>query len=703
MIQDRPGTVGFQTIPDSQTQPMPDSSNPLLRSDGLPAFDRIRAEHVGPAIRSTLAEANEAIESIVAVPGPRTYDEVLGALDRISEVVSRRIAPVQHLLAVAESPELREAYNEVLPEVSAFWARIPLNRGLWQAIVDLAQSGEASSLDGIYARDLERTLAEFRHAGADLEPDHQDTLAALKVELSQKERTFGENVLDATNAWSLHLEDETRLAGVPEAPRRRFRERAASEGLDGYLLSLDFPSFEAVIKHASDRSLRQEIHGAYVSRCRGGSYDNTGLIREILGLRLRIARLVGFEDFPDYRLEQHMAKTGEKARSFVADLVDRTRPYWTRDIAELQDHARTLGIDRLEPWDVGYVSERRRKARFDIDDEALRPYFPLPAVEAGLYELVQRVFGLSVTERSAEGVWHSDVRVFDIHDEDGTHLATFYADWYPRPEKRQGAWMNPLATGGPTPEGGFEPHLGFIGGNFTPPDGEAPALLTHREVQTLFHEFGHLLHHAVSRSPVRGRGGLNVPWDFVELPSQLMENWTWEREALDLFARHWKTGAPLPDEMFARMFSAKRFMAGKFQMRQLSFGSMDLGLHTEFDPEGDEDLLEWIEDWLAPFSPTRSFAEQNIATVFTHLFAGGYAAAYYSYLWAEVLEADAFSRFRTEGLFNRETGRDYVEAILSRGDSADPGVLFQEFMGRDPDPEALIARNLGDMREEQKG
>jgi oligopeptidase A len=679
---------------------MPDPSNPLLSSAPLPAFDRIRAEHVGPAIRSTLAEANEAIEAVAEGSGPRTYDQVLGALDGIFETVSRRIAPVQHLLAVAESADLREAYNDVLPEISAFWARIPLNQGLWQAIVDFAESSDAQSLDGIHARDLERTLTEFRHAGADLEPEDQDTLAALKVELSQKERTFGENVLDATNAWSLHLEDESRLAGIPEAPMRRFREKARSEGLDGYLLSLDFPSFEAVVKHGSDRSLREQVHEAYVSRCRGGPYDNKGLIREILAIRGRIARLLGFEDFPDYRLEQHMAKTGEKARSFVADLVARTRPYWARDIKELEDHARSLGIDRLEPWDVSYISERRRKARFDIDDEALRPYFPLPAVEAGLYELVHKVFGLTVTERSAEGVWHPDVRVFEIHDEDGTHLATFYADWFPRPEKRQGAWMNPLATGGPIPDGGFEPHLGFIGGNFTPPDGDAPALLTHREVQTLFHEFGHLLHHAVSRIPVRGRSGLNVPWDFVELPSQLMENWTWEKEAVDLFARHWETGEPLPDEMFARLLSARRFMGGKGQMRQLSFGSMDLDLHTEFDPERDEDLLGWIEDRLAPFSPTRAFAERNIATVFTHLFAGGYAAAYYSYLWAEVLEADAFSRFREEGLFNRETGREYVEAILSRGDSADPTVLFREFMGRDPDPEALVARNLGDLQAE---
>ena len=375
----------------------------------------------------------------------------------------------------------------------------------------------------------------------------------------------------------------------------------------------------------------------------------------------------------------------------------------------LRHHAESLGLGRLRPWDVGYVSEDLRRKEYEVDDEMLRPWFPLDAVMAGLFEIVRRVFGLTVSEESNDEVWHPDVRYYRIVAEDGTWLGSFYTDWFPRKEKRQGAWMNDFVTGGPREGGAFDPHLGVICGNFTPPqpaegDSEGrPALLTHREVETIFHEFGHLLHHCTSRVPIRSRSGLNVSWDWVELPSQFMENWTWEREALDLFARHYRTGEPLPDELFQRLVAAKRFMGGLTQMRQLSLGSVDLELHTELSPRAagllPEDVMAFGRERFLRFAPDPEFADYHVLTTFTHLFSGGYAAGYYSYLWSEVLDADAFTRFREEGIFNGETGRAYLAAILTRGDSADPEDLFREFMGRDPDPAALLERNLGPLPE----
>ena len=393
-----------------------------------------------------------------------------------------------------------------------------------------------------------------------------------------------------------------------------------------------------------------------------------------------------------------MVKAGQRALTFQQDMADLTRTYWNRDVSELQTNARELGLDDLKPWDATFVQESLRRKNYDIDDEALRPYFPLDQVMEGLFGIVQRVFGLSVAPKDIAEVWHPDVRYYEIRDGDAAVLGGFYTDWFPRKEKRQGAWMNDLRTGGPLPDGGFDPHLGVICGNFTPPQGDRPALLTHREVETIFHEFGHLLHHCTSRVPVRARSGLNVPWDWVELPSQLMENWTWEREALDLFANHHTTGSPLPEDLFRRMIAARRFMGGWHQMRQLSFGTVDLALHLEYAGRADttaDGAMEFARQRFLEFSPDPLFADLHILTSFTHLFSGGYAAAYYSYLWSEVLDADVFTRFRDEGIFNQRTGQAYIDAILSRGDSDDPERLFREFMGRDPEPGALLERNLG--------
>ena len=684
--------------------------NPILSGDFRIPFNRIRAEHVEPGIIKALQEAQADIDQITSDTSEPTWDNTVGCLELVGGLLSERIAPPTHLVSVLETPELREAYNAVLPEISAFWSSLPLNGPLWARVKAYAESEEAAQLVGIKKRHLQKTVQDFIRAGADLEEDEKKELMALKIELAQLEQAFSEHVLDATAEYELIITDEARLSGVPEAMRKRAEAKAKEQGTVGWLLTLDYPSVEPIVKYCEDRELRREIHTAFVTRCRAGKFDNRPLLARILRLRDRIAELLGFNGFPDYVLEDRMAKTGAHAMSFERDLVERTRPFWVRDAAELRTAARHLGIEELKPWDSAYVTEKLRKERYNIDDEMLRPYFPLQQVLEGMFEIVRMTFGFSVTELDIEEVWHGDVRYYEICNESGEKVGAFYTDWFPRKEKRQGAWMNHFITGGPR-NGGFAPHLGVICGNFTPPDGNEEALLTHREVETIFHEFGHLLHHCTSRVEIPSRAGINVAWDWVELPSQLMENWTWEKEALDLFARHHKTGDTLPDQLYKRMVAARRFMGGWSQMRQLSLGTVDLELHEELAPllrtdaanysEEEVDLvqgdlvMEFGRERFESFVIGPHFAELHILPVFTHLFSGGYAAAYYSYLWSEVLDADVFTRFRQEGIFNRETGQSYVNSILSRGDSAEPGALFKEFMGRDPDPDALLDRNLG--------
>ncbi|MEQ1856762.1 MAG: M3 family metallopeptidase [Longimicrobiales bacterium] len=690
--------------------------NPLLAGGPRIPFHRIEASHVEPGILRALEEAQSAVDALAADRSEPTWANTMDRLDETVERLAERVSPVTHLVSVAETPELREAYNAVLPKITAFWSRLPLNGALWSRVKSYAATPDAQALEGIERRHLAKTVREFQHAGAELPPTRKQRLEEVRIELAQLEQSFSEHVLDATAAYELVVTDEARLAGVPDAARRRAAEKAKDKGRKGWLLTLDYPSVEPILKYCKDRELRREIFVAYSTRCRDGEFDNRPLIARILRLRDELADILGYSSFPDYTLEDRMAGTGKRAIDFEADLVERTRPYWQRDVAELWAHAATLGLAQVEPWDSAFVTEDLRRKRYDIDDETLRPYFPLPRVLEGLFEIVRRTFGFRVEERRIEEVWHEDVRYFELYDEsDGTLVGGFYSDWFPRAEKRPGAWMNHFVTGGPRADGSFAPHLGVICGNFTPPEGDRPALLTHREVETTFHEFGHLLHHCTSRVTIPSRAGINVAWDWVELPSQLMENWTWEREALDVFAGHHETGAPLPDDLVQRMFSARRFMGGWAQMRQLSLGSVDLALHTELarrlrqardrngassDLAQGEEVMAFGEERFVDFAPSRTFAEHHALTSFSHLFAGGYAAAYYSYLWSEVLDADVFTRFKREGIFNRTTGRSYVDTILSRGDSADPDDLFVEFMGRAPDPKALLDRNLGPLKQD---
>ena len=659
----------------------PPDSNPLLEIQFPIPFDSIRAQHVEPAIRQLVGQASAQRAALASSQDARTFQNTLGALDRLTDGLDYAMGVVKHLEGVATYPELRAAHNVVEPLASEFYSSIPLDQGVWTALRQYAETPDAAALTGVRRRFLVKTMDSFRRHGADLDPDGKARLAEMDVSLSELTTKFSQNVLDATNAFELVITDASRLAGLPPSAVAAARQSAERKGVAGWRFTLQAPSFTAVMTYLDDASLREQVWRAFVTRAASGEFDNREILRRILELRRRKANLVGFRDFADFALADRMAKTGDAARGFLTGLKSRTDAHFQREIDELEAFCGRP----LKPWDVAYFTEQQRRALYDFDEAALRPYFPLASVVAGLFEIAHRLFGVRVVRQSGAPLWDPQTGYYAIHDEDGALLGCFYADWYPRENKRGGAWMDAFIT---ATDG---PHLGTVCGNLTPPIGETPALLTHREVETIFHEFGHLLHHTLTRVEVRSLAGTNVAWDFVELPSQIMENWCWEREALDLFARHYQTGEAIPEELFQKMKRARRFRGASSQMRQLGFGFVDLALHAGEPPE---DVVAFSRGILNEFSPVELPAEHAAIASFTHLFAEpmGYAAAYYSYKWAEVLDADAFTRFRASGVFDRETGRSFRETILEKGDSEDPADLYRAFMGRDPDTHPLLER-----------
>ncbi len=671
------------------------ADNPLLDLSFEIPFHRIRAEHVEPAVNHLVAAAREALDALVALEGPRTYDNTLGAFERATEALGVAVTVIAHLESVATTPELRSAYNRARPKASAFWSSIPLDAGLHRALRAYAETEEAKTLQGVKARLLRKTLDDFRRHGALLsEPDKQ-RLSEIDVELTRQTTSFSQNLLDATNEFELIIEDEDRLAGLPESAKAAARQSAENKGLSGWRFTLQGPSLQALLTYLDDGSIRETVWRAYNTRAASGPHDNRDLIVDVLRLRREKAQLLGYRDFADFVLEPRMAKAGAKAMQFVEDLRGRTEEAFRHEQQELQAFRCELeGPDAppLQPWDVGYYAEKLRRSRFDFDEERLRPYFPLDAVLGGLFSLVERLYGVRIREREAP-VWHEDVRCYGIYEDDRL-LAAFYVDLFPRENKRGGAWMNALINGGDFERPG--PHLGLFCANVTPPVGDKPAMLTHSEVETLFHEFGHLLHHAFSEVPIKSLGGTNVAWDFVELPSQIMQNFCYERPSLDLFARHWETGERIPDELFDKVRRARTFRAASGQMRQLGFAAVDLRLHRELDPASltTEEVMHFARLVLQDYAPTPLPDDYAMICGFGHLFASptGYAAGYYSYKWAEVLDADAFSRFKQAGVLDPSVARDFRRAILAKGDSEDPELLFREFMGREPRLDALLER-----------
>ncbi|MGC8759597.1 MAG: M3 family metallopeptidase [Bryobacteraceae bacterium] len=659
--------------------------NPLLRLQHPLPFDRIRPEHVLPAMEALIARCRERIDAIAAA-SVRSWQDTMAALDAATDDLDVASGVVRHLEGVVSTPELREAWNAAQPAVSAFYSSIPLHEGLWRALNEYAATDEARALAGVRARFLHKTLDSFRRHGAALPAEGKKRLEQIDVELATTTTKFAQNVLDATAAFEYYIEDEAGLAGLPPSARDAARADARARGRGGWRFTLHGPSYLAVMTYLDHRGVRERFWRAYNRRA---AAENAPLIARVLELRREKARLLGYGNFADFALADRMAKNGATAQAFVRDLREKTEHAFRRENRELEQFAGAS----LEPWDVAYWAEKLRAERYAFEEEDLRPYFPVGQVIDGMFRLASRLFGITITPGPSVPVWHPEVKYYEIRDESGELLGGFYTDWHPRDNKRGGAWMDAFLTGRPA-DGRWLPHIGLICGNLTAPVDGRPALLTHREVETIFHEFGHLLHHCLSRVEVKSLAGTNVAWDFVELPSQLMENWCWEREALDLFARHWQTGEPMPEELFRRMRAARTFRAANAQMRQLGFATVDLALHIDYDPARDGDPVSYANRILREFSPAPLPDDYAMLASFTHLFADptGYGAGYYSYKWAEVLDADAFTRFLREGIFNEKTGREFRDAILARGDSEEPIVLFRRFMGRDPDPQALLVR-----------
>ena len=683
---------------------MPD--NPILDGSHRVRWTSLTPDLVEPSIDEALGRAEAALRDIEGSAAPPTFENAFLALDEATDGLNRAWARVTHLQAVADSPGLREAHNAALPRVTAFLARIPLRPALWRRLRAFADSPGATGLAGARARFVAETLADFRDAGAELPAAEHERLEALQTELAQLTQQFSENVLDATNAWQLVVDDERRLAGLPDHAKARARADAAARGIGTperpcWRFTLHIPSLEPFMTYVHDEALRREMYLASISVGSAAPRDNAPLISRILALRAERAGMLGRGSFADLVLCRRMAKSGARALEFVEDFRRRCAGPFARECRELEESTaaeRGGPATPLAPWEIAYRAERLRRARYDFDEEELRPYFPMDRVVTGLFEIAARVFGVRVAEHAHGEVetWHPEVGFYDVFDSRGRHLGSFYSDWHPRESKRGGAWMNALATGGPRSDGSRKPHLCVMCGNLTPPANGLPALLSHREVETIFHEFGHLIHHVMGDVEIKALNGTNVAWDFVELPSQIMENWCWEREGLDLFARHFRTGAPIPEPLFRKMTAARNFRSACAAMRQVAFAKMDLLMHMraqDFAGEGDAEarVRALVADCLLPTDPPAP----TVLKRFTHVFADpvGYAAGYYSYKWAEVLDADAFTRFRREGIFNPRVGAEFAEKILSRGNSADPAELFRDFMGRDPDLGALLARS----------
>ncbi len=666
--------------------------NPLFSTDFAIPFDRIRPEHVVPGVTALLAQARSGVDTVAADTSPPTYASVLGALEDATEQLERAMGIVGHLEAVATSDALRAAYDEVKPAVSEFYSSIPLNDALWKRVSALAESDAGRSLEGARARHLKKTVDFFKRHGAELDPEGKKRLAEVDVELTKLTTKYGQNVLDSTNAFELVIDDESKLAGLPPSAVAAAKQSAEAKGKKGWRFTLQAPSLIPLLTYLDDRTIREQVWRAYNSSDTSGEWDNEPLVRRILELRREKAQLLGYSDFADLVLEDRMAAEGAKAISFLDELRERTLPFFEKENRDLEAFRKEkLGDDAppIAPWDIGYWAEKMRKELYDFDEEELRPYFSVDATLRGLFETAERLYGVKIAETDDMPTWHPSVRAFRLKDASDGELGAFYVDLFPREEKRGGAWMQGLSTSVPP-----EPHLGLFCANVTPAVGDAPALLTHREVETLFHEFGHLLHHMLSQVEVRSLAGTNVAWDFVELPSQIMQNWCWEKEALDLFAHHYETGETIPRALFDKMVRARTYRAANAQMRQLGFGTVDLDLHVGWDPSEDASLLTHAREILQAHAAAPLPDDYAMILRFGHLFASpvGYAAGYYSYKWAEVLDADAFTRFKTEGVFDSSVGRAFRDAILSRGDSEDPMTLYQEFMGREPKLLALFER-----------
>ena len=663
---------------------MSDFYNPFL-SDIFPGdFAAMTPEAADKALDTALNEAKANIAKIETLgESELTYENAIRALDRASLRLDEIWTMLNHLESVVSSKEIRELVNRRDPAITDFHSSIPLNEKLWKNVKAFAAKNE--TLPSAQQKLLDDTVRDFLQNGADLPTQKKAQLLELDAKLSALTRKFSENSLDAQNAYELHITDKNELTGLPESALKLAEKKASAKKIDGWLITLEAPIFMPLMSHCENEKLREKVWRAYSNLCDADAFDNTETMRGIIKARAEKAAILNCKNFADYVLDDRMAKDGKTALDFVENLHAKFLPHFEKDVAEMQKFA---GVEKMSPWNVSFVAEQMRKKSYDFDSEAMRPYFPLDKALQGTFDLAQTLFGLSIKKSQCES-WHDSVLFFEVRDESGAHIASFFADLFPRKGKRSGAWMNLLKDATTT-----APKLGLIAANFNEPRKDAPALLNHDELLTLFHEFGHLVHFILMNAPEHGLNG--VAWDFVELPSQITENWCYELEFLDTFAAHYQTGKKLPSELFKKFDSAKKFRGASDTMRQLSFAKIDLELHTNPDNFLSANIEEKARETIRPYSQEYTETPHTILHHFTHVFGDpvGYAAGYYSYKWAEVLDADAFTRFEKEGILNPQTGRNFADTILKPGKTVDELQAFRNFMNRDPNPDALIKRTI---------
>ena len=668
-------------------------SNPLLTPASLPQFSAIKPEHVVPAIDELLSRNRARIAELVEQP-MTDWQSLVGEIEQLNDELAQAWSPVSHLNAVQNTDEMREAYNACLPKLSEYFTELGQNEKLYQAFEAFAATDAFTALTTAQKKVITNSLRDFRLSGIGLEGEQQKRYAQLQLELSELTTKFSENVLDATQGWVKQVTDEAELAGLPEHVLVAAKAAAEEREMEGWVLTLDFPVYYGVMLHADNRALREEFYTAYATRAsdqgpKAGEWDNSELMQKILTARLELAKLLGFENYAEYSLATKMAQSTDQVVQFLEDLAERSKPQAAKEVAELRAFAaEESGLETLEAWDMTYYAEKLKQKRFNISQQELRPYFPLPRVLEGLFGVTERLFNVSVRELQDFDTYHKDVRLFEL-SRDGEVVAHCYLDPFARSAKRGGAWMDDCRVRRRI-DTSLQLPVAYLVCNFTPPIEGEPALLTHDEVTTLFHEFGHGLHHMLTQMEHADISGINgVAWDAVELPSQFMENWCWEPEALALISGHYETGEPLPAQMLERLLEAKHFQSGMMMVRQLEFSLFDFVLHRDYQP-GDtsvQAVLDQVRSQVAVVTPP---AFNRFQHSFSHIFAGGYAAGYYSYKWAEVLSADAFSRFEEEGIFNADTGQSFRTEILEKGGSKEPMELFVAFRGREPEVDALL-------------
>ena len=669
--------------------------NPLLNIEDLPNYSDIKTEHIQPALDTLLKESRALTQSLLNDNNEYTWNNLIEPLEKADNQLERMWSPISHMNGVVNTPELRDAYNACLPKLSEYSTEMGQNKALFDAIQQLQENQETLGLDDAQRKSIEDSLKGFRLSGVDLDDDKKQRYGEISSELSTITSNYSDNVLDATNGWTKHINDKSALIGLPDTAIEQAAAAAAQRETEGYMLTLEFPSYYAVMSYADDRALREEMYRAYSTRASDqGSkpeLDNSENMEKILRLRQEKAKLLGFDNYSELSLDTKMANSPSQVLDFLGELAEKSLPYAKKEYEELKQFAHEqLGINDMQAWDVTYVSEKLKQERYSISDEDLKPYFPVDNVLAGLFELVEKLYNVSIKQNSSEKSWHDDVRFYEIYDAKGKLKARFYLDLYARQHKRGGAWMADFCSRFKS-NGSVQTPVAFMTCNSAAPAGGKPALFTHDEVITLFHEFGHGLHHMMTQIEYLDISGISgVEWDAVELPSQFMENWCWQREALDMFAAHYETGEKIPDELFNKMKAAQHFQTAMGMVRQLEFSIFDMKLHMDTNINSADQIQEILDEVRSTVSVVTPPAFNRFQHGFSHIFAGGYAAGYYSYKWAEVLSADAFARFEEEGLFNQEVGNAFLTEILEVGGSRPAIESFIAFRGREPSVDALL-------------